>query len=68
MPAKKRKPKAGRPIQGAQRKAVFTVMIEPAVAEQLRRLGGDNLSHGIALAAADSRLVRQQRAPKGGAA
>ena len=49
---KKRKPKVGRPIQGAQRKAMFAVMIEPAIAEQLRRLGGANLSRGIALAAA----------------
>jgi hypothetical protein len=49
---RKRKTKAGRPIQGAQRKAPFTVMIEPAIAEQLRELGGANLSRGIALAAA----------------
>jgi hypothetical protein len=31
---------------------MFAVMIEPAVAEQLRKLGGANLSRGIALAAA----------------
>jgi hypothetical protein len=31
---------------------MFAVMIEPAIAEQLRRLGGANLSRGIALAAA----------------
>jgi hypothetical protein len=48
---KKAKPKRGRPITGAERKRKLTVMIEPSVAQQLRRLGGDNLSRGIARAA-----------------
>jgi hypothetical protein len=49
MPKKTKR--AGRPIAGAQRKAPFTVMIEPAIAQRLRKLGGNNLSRGIALAA-----------------
>ena len=43
---------AGRPITGAERKRSYLVMLEPAVAERLRTLGWNNLSRGIALAAA----------------
>jgi hypothetical protein len=43
--------KRGRPVTGAERKVRYQVALEPQVAEKLRRLGGDNLSRGIALAA-----------------
>jgi hypothetical protein len=46
-----KQPKRGRPIEGAEAKQRYQVALEPHVAEKLRRLGGDNLSRGIALAA-----------------
>jgi hypothetical protein len=51
---KKRQAKAkmGRPLLGKQAKQRHTVMIEPEVAAMLKQLGGENLSRGIALAAA----------------
>lgn len=52
---RRERPKGGRPTLGAERKKVYTVMIEPAVADRLRKLGGDNLSRGIALAAEKAR-------------
>lgn len=42
----------GRPLKGREAKARYQVMLEPAVAEKLRRLGNGNLSAGIAHAAA----------------
>jgi hypothetical protein len=44
-------PKRGRPVVGPEPKQRYQVMLEPRIAEKLRRLGGDNLSHGIAIAA-----------------
>jgi hypothetical protein len=41
----------GRPIQGREAKRRYQVMLEPRVAEKLRKAGKDNLSAGIAKAA-----------------
>jgi hypothetical protein len=41
----------GRPITGEQRKMPYNVMLEPSVADKLRKLGDNNLSRGIAIAA-----------------
>jgi hypothetical protein len=51
----KRKAKnlGGRPLLGAERKQRFMVMLEPSLAVRLRELGGENLSRGIALVAAE---------------
>jgi hypothetical protein len=43
--------RAGRPITGMEPKRRYQVMIEPRIAEKLRKLGGNNLSRGIELAA-----------------
>lgn len=53
MPRKKRKPKAqlGRPVMGDEAKKRYNVMLQPRVAERLRRIGDDNLSAGIEKAA-----------------
>lgn len=45
-----KKSKLGRPVAGGERKERYQVMLEPAVAERLRRLGDGNLSRGVALA------------------
>lgn len=42
--------KAGRPIQGREAKQRYQVMLEPRVAEKLRKLADGNLSAGIAKA------------------
>jgi hypothetical protein len=39
--------RAGRPRQGKETKVRYNVMLEPAIAEWLRKYGGDNLSAGI---------------------
>jgi hypothetical protein len=41
----------GRPIQGREAKRRYQILLEPQVAEKLRRAGGGNLSLGIAQAA-----------------
>jgi hypothetical protein len=46
------KAKPGRPLIGKEAKKRYQVMLEPRIAERLRKLGGDNLSAGIAHAAA----------------
>lgn len=54
MPKKKKEPEAlplGRPILGEEAKKRYQVMLEPSVAESLRKLGRGNLSAGIAKAA-----------------
>lgn len=44
--------KVGRPILGAERRKRYQVVLEPPVAEKLRKYGGGNLSAGIVKAAA----------------
>lgn len=39
---------SGRPIAGAEKKQRYQVLLEPSVAEVVRREGGDNLSRGVA--------------------
>lgn len=46
------KAKPGRPLLGKEAKRRYQVMLEPRTAESLRKLGGGNLSAGIAHAAA----------------
>lgn len=41
----------GRPVQGKEAKTRYQVMLEPHVADKLRRAGSGNLSQGIAMAA-----------------
>ena len=43
--------KGGRPILGKEAKQRYQVMLEPRTAEKLRKVGGGNLSAGIAHAA-----------------
>jgi hypothetical protein len=43
----KHKQSAGRPVAGAEKKQRYQVVLEPSVAENARRDGGDNLSHGL---------------------
>jgi hypothetical protein len=62
---KRKRRAAGRPITGTERKQPFTVMIEPSVAAMLRQIGGENLSRGVALAAAAQQLLLK-RAGKAG--
>lgn len=51
MAKRKAKAQMGRPLLGSEAKQRYQVMLEPAVAEKLRKIGGDNLSAGIAKAA-----------------
>ncbi len=37
----------GRPVAGAEKKQRYQVVLEPSVAENVRRDGGDNLSRGL---------------------
>lgn len=48
MPAKRKSP--GRPRLGKQRKESYPVMLEPAVAEKLRKRGDGNLAAGVLMA------------------
>jgi vacuolar-type H+-ATPase subunit I/STV1 len=43
----KPKKSAGRPVAGVEKKQRYQVVLEPSVAENVRRNGGDNLSHGL---------------------
>lgn len=43
-------PKVGQPRKGYERREVYSVRLEPSLAEYLRELGGDNLSEGVAIA------------------
>lgn len=45
----KHKQAPGRPIAGAEKKERYQVALEPRVANEVRVLGGDNLSRGIAM-------------------
>ena len=42
---------AGRSRKGDELREIYSMRIEPSVAEYLRALGGDNISEGIAIAA-----------------
>lgn len=45
----------GRPIEGQEAKRRYQVLLEPRIAENLRRVGDGNLSRGIARVAADKK-------------
>ena len=45
----KHKQALGRPVVGAEKKERYQVALEPRVADEVRALGGDNLSRGIAM-------------------
>jgi hypothetical protein len=45
------KDKGGRPILGREAKKRYQVMLEPHIAERLRKAGAGNFSAGVALAA-----------------
>ena len=41
----------GQPLKGYERRQLYSMRLEPGLAEYLRELGGDNLSEGVAIAA-----------------
>jgi hypothetical protein len=43
----KRSQSAGRPVAGSEKKQRYQVVLEPSIAENARRDGGDNLSRGL---------------------
>lgn len=54
-PVAEKRNKGGRPLLGAEPRKRYQVMLEPKVAERLRKLGDGNLSAGIVLAASKAR-------------
>jgi hypothetical protein len=49
------KSNAGRPIKGLESKSRYQILMQPHLAEKLRKLGGNNLSRGIELAAENAK-------------
>lgn len=52
----------GQPLKGYERREVYSIRLEPGLAQYLRELGGDNLSEGVTIAAREHQ-VRVADAP-----